>query len=178
MPYRSITSIQSSSLYYTVSSYKFSILYLLLLFSCQAVSHSVTPWTAAHQASLSLIISWSLPKLMSIESVMPSLIASNHLILCHPLLLLPLIFPIIRVSSNELALHIRWPKYWSFSFSISPSNEWSGLISLRIDWFPLLAVQGTQESSPAPQFKSINSLVLRFFYGPNSYIHIWLLEKS
>ena len=135
-------------------SYKLSILYLLLLFSCQVVSDSVTLQTAAHQASLSLIISWSLPKFMPIESVMQSLTAPNHLILCHPLLLLPLIFPIIRVSSNELALCIRWPKYWNFSFSISPSNGCSGLISLRIDCFHLLAVQGTQESSPAPQFKS------------------------
>ena len=86
--------------------------------------------------------SWSLLKLMSTESVMPS----NHLILCHPLLLLPSIFPSIRVFSNESALHIRWPKYWSFSFSISPSNEYSGLISFRIDWFGLLAVQGTLKS--------------------------------
>ena len=97
-----------------------------------------TPWTAAHQASLSITNSWSLLKLMSIESVMPS----NHLILCCPLLL-PSIFPSIRVFSNESVLHIRWPKYWSFSFSISPSNEYTGLISFRIDWFDLLAVQGT-----------------------------------
>ena len=98
-----------------------------------------TPWTAACQASLSFSISWSLLKLMSIESVMPT----NHLILCHPLLLIPLIFPSIRVFSNELVLCIRWPKHWSFSFSISPSSEHSGLISLRIDWLDLLAVQGT-----------------------------------
>ena len=96
----------------------------------------MTPWTAAHQASLSFTISQSLLKLMSIESVMPS----NHLILCRPLLLLPSIFPSIRICSNELALSIRWPKYWSFSFSISPSKEYSGLISFRIDWFDLLAV--------------------------------------
>ena len=95
-----------------------------------------TPWTAAHQASLSFTISWSLFKLMSIELVMPS----NHLILCHPLLLSPSIFPSIRVFSCELALCIRWPKYWSFSFSISPFSEYSGLISFRIDWFDLLAV--------------------------------------
>ena len=101
----------------------------------------VTPWIAAHQASLSSTISWSLLKLMSIESVMPS----NHLILCRPLLL-PSIFPSIRVFSNESVLHIRWPKNWSFSFSISPSNEYSGLISLRIDWLDLLAVQGTLKS--------------------------------
>ena len=102
----------------------------------------VTPWTAAHQASLPITNSWSLPKLMSIESLMPS----NHLILCHPLLPSPSIFPSIRVFSNESALHIRWPKYWSFSFNISPSNEHSGLISLRMDWLDLLAVQGALKS--------------------------------
>ena len=101
-----------------------------------------TPWTVAHQASLFLTISMSLPKLMSIESVMPS----NHFIFCRPFLLPPSIPPSIRVFSNELALLIRWTKYWSFSFSISPSNEYSGLISFRIDWFDLLAVQGTFKS--------------------------------
>ena len=101
-----------------------------------------TPWTTAHQASLSITNSQILLKLMSIESVMPS----NHLILCRPLLLLPLIFPCIKVFSNESVLHIRWPKYWSFSFSISPSNEHSGLISFRMDWLDLLAVQGTLKS--------------------------------
>ena len=95
---------------------------------------------------------------MSVELVMPS----NHLILCHPLLLLPLIFPSIRDFYNESVLCIRWPKYWSFSFSISPSNEYSGLISFRMDWLDLLAVQGSQESSPTPQFKSISSSVLSF----------------
>ena len=99
-------------------------------------------WTAARQASLSITNSQSSPKPMSIELVMPS----NHLILCHPLLLLPTIFPGIRVFSNESVLPIRWPKYWSFSFSISPSNEHSGLISFRMDWFDLLAVQGTFKS--------------------------------
>ena len=99
----------------------------------------VTPWTAARQASLSFTISQSLFKLMSFESVMPS----NHLILCRLLLLLPLIFPSIRVFSSESSLRIRWPKYWSFSFSISPSSEYSGLISFRIDWFDLLAIRGT-----------------------------------
>ena len=99
----------------------------------------VTSWTAARQASLSITNSWSLLKLMSIKSVMPS----NHLILCHALLLPPSIFPSIRVFSSESVLHIRWPKYWSFSFSINPSNEYSGLISFRIDWLDLLAVQGT-----------------------------------
>ena len=100
------------------------------------------PSTTEHQASLSFTISWSFLKLMSIESVMPS----NHLILFHPLLLLLSVFPSIRVFSNELDLHIRWPKYWSFSFSISPSNEYSGLISFRMDWMDLLAVQGTLKS--------------------------------
>ena len=105
-------------------------------------SHSVvaTPWTAEHQASLSFIISQSSLKLMSIELVMPS----NHLVLCHPLLLLASVFPSIMVFSNELALHIRWPKCWSFS--ISPSNEYSGLISFRTDWFDLLVVQRTLKS--------------------------------
>ena len=102
----------------------------------------VTPWAIECQASLFFTISWSLLKLVSIESLMPS----NHLILCHPLLLLPSIFPNMRVFSNESDLHIRWPKYWSFSFSISPSNKYSGLISFRIDWFDHLAVQGTLKS--------------------------------
>ena len=112
---------------------------LLLLFSCQVVSESVTPWTAACQASLLLTMSRSSPKFMSIESVMPS----NHLILCCPLLLLPSIFPSIRVFSNESAPRIRRPKYWSFSFSLSPSNEYSGLITFKIDWFDLLGIQVT-----------------------------------
>ena len=102
----------------------------------------MTPWTAARQASLSITNSRSLPKLMSIESVMPS----SHLIFCRPLLLLPSIFPNIRVFSNESALHIRWPKYWSFSFNISPFNEHSGLISFRMDWLDLLTLQGTLKS--------------------------------
>ena len=113
--------------------------------SVQSLSHVqlfATPGTAAHQASLSITNSQSLLKLMSIESVMPS----SHLIFCHPLLLLPSIFPSIRVFSNESVLPIRWPKCWSFSFSISPSNEYSGLISFRIDWFNLLVVQGTLKS--------------------------------
>ena len=114
----------------------------LLLFSLSVVSDSATPWTAAHQASLPFTISRSLLKLMSIESVMPS----NHLILCRPLLLLPPIFPSIRVFSNESAHRIRWPKYWRFSFSISPSKEYLGLISFRFDWFDFLAVQGPLKS--------------------------------
>ena len=122
----------------------------------------MTPWTAARQAPLSSTITQNLLRFMSIESVM----LSNHLILCLPLLL-PSIFPSIRVFSNELALRIRWPKYGSFSFNISPSNEYSWLVSFRIDWFDLLAVpRGSQESSPAPQFKNINSWALSFPCGP------------
>ena len=105
-------------------------------------TYSATPWTAAHQASLSITNSWSSHKLMSIEWVMPS----SHLILCRPLLLLPPILPSIRVFSNESTLCMRWPKYWSFSFSISPSNEHPGLISFKMDWLDLLAVQGTLKS--------------------------------
>ena len=111
-------------------------------FSCSVVSDSATPWTAARQTSLSITNSRSLLKLMSIESVMPS----NHLMLCRPLFLLPPIFPSIRVFSNESVLLIRWPKYCSFSFSISPSNEYAELISFRMDWLDLLAVQGTLKS--------------------------------
>ena len=107
------------------------------------MSDSMTPWTAARKASLSITNSRSLLKLMFIESVMPS----NHLILCHPLLLLPSVFPSIRVFANESVLHIRWPKYWSFSFSISPSNEYSGLITFRMNGFDLLANQGSNNSS-------------------------------
>ena len=110
--------------------------------SLSCVRLSVTPWTTAHQASLSVTNSQSLLKLMSIESVTPS----NHLILCRPCLFPPSIFPIIRIFSNESALCIRWPRYRSFSFNISPSNEYSGLISFRVDWFDLLAVQGTLKS--------------------------------
>ena len=110
--------------------------------SLSRVQLFATPWTAAHQASLSITNSRSLLKLMSIESVMPS----NHLILCHPLLLLPSIFPNIRVFSNESVLRIRWPNYWSFSFSLSPSNEYSGLISFRMDLLDILAVQWTLKS--------------------------------
>ena len=123
------------------------------------MSDPATPRTAACQASLSITNSWSLLKLMSIKSVMPS----NHLILCPPLLLLPSIFPSIRVFYNESDLHIKWPKYWSFSFSISTSNGYSGLISFRMDWLDLLAVQGTLKSLlQTPQFKSINSSALSF----------------
>ena len=134
-------------------------------FSCSVVSDSVTPRTAARQASLSITNSWSLLKLLFIESVMPS----NHLILCHPLLLSPSIFPSIRVFSNESILRIRWPKYWSFSFSISPSNEYSGLIPFRIDWLDLLAVQETLKSLLLHHSSKadINSSSLSFLYIPN-----------
>ena len=134
--------------------------------SVQSLSHVwlfVTPWTMACQPSQCFTISWSLLKLTSIESVM----LSSHLILCHPLFLVPSIFPRIRVFSNESAVCIRWPRYWSFS--IHPSNEYSGLISSKIDWFDLLAVKGTLktlESSSTPQFKTINSSALSFLYGP------------
>ena len=124
----------------------------------------MTPWTAAHQASLSITNSQSLPKLMSIESVMPS----NHLILYRPLLLLPSIFPSIRVFSNESALCIRWPKYWRFSFNISPSNEHSGLKTSPLDGLvgSPCSPRDSQESSPTQQFKSINCSVLSFLYSP------------
>ena len=128
--------------------------------SCPTLCH---PINCTHQASLSITSCRSLPKLMSMESVMPS----NHLILCRPLLLLPPIPSSIRVFSNESALCIRWPKYWSFSFSINPSNEHPGQIFFRMNWLDLLAVQGTlKESFPTPQLKSINSLVLSFLNGP------------
>ena len=117
----------------------------------------MTPWTAARQASLSITNSWSLPKLISVETVMPS----NHHILCHPLLLLPSIFPSIRVFSNESLLHIRWPNYWNF-FNISPSSEHSGLISFRMDWLDLLAVQGTRKSL----LQHHSSSAFSFLYSP------------
>ena len=140
-------------------------LLFLLLFSRKVTSDFMTPWTAACQASLSITNSWSLLKLMSIETLMPS----NHLILCRPLLLLLSIFHSIRVFSNESVLCIRWPKYWSFS--ISPSNEYSGLISFRIDWLDLLAVQGLSRV-----FSSITVQKHQFFstqlsLWSNSHIH-------
>ena len=142
------------------------------ILSVQLLSHVqlfVTPWTAAHQASLSITNSRSLLKLMSIELVMPS----NHLILCHPLLLLPLIFPSTRVFPNESVLHIRWSKYWSFSFS--PSNEYSGLISFRIDWFDLLAVQETPKS--LLHYHSLKALSL--LYGPTlTTVHDYWKNRS
>ena len=130
--------------------------------SLSRVRLSATPWTVACQASLSITSSRSPPKLMSIESVMPS----NHLIPCCPLLLLPSPFPSIRVFSSQSALCIRWPKYWSFSFSISPSNAYSGLISFRIDWFDLLSVQGTLKSLQKHQFFGT-----QLFLWSNSHIN-------
>ena len=134
---------------------------------CYSVSKSCpticNPQTVACQVSLSFTISWSLLKLMSIESLM----LSNHLVLCHPFLLLPSVFPSILVFSNESILCIRWPKYWSFSCNISPCNEYSGLISFRIDWFDLLAVQGIHKSSSAPQFKGTVTQC-------SAFIMIWL----
>ena len=137
----------------------FFSLYSIVVVIVQLLSHVwlfTTPWTIAHQASLSFTIPQSLLKLMPIESVMPS----NHLILCHPLLFLPSIFPSIRVFSSKLALHIRWWKYWSFSFSINPSNQYSGLTSFRTDWFDFLAVQGTLRQ--LLQCHSSKALILQF----------------
>ena len=141
----------------------FASLFISDISSVQSLSHIqlfVTPWTAAQQASLSISNSWSLLRLMSIKLVM----LSSLLILCCPLLLLLSIFPSIRVFYGKSSLHIRWPKYWSFS--ISPSNAYLGLVSFRIDWFDLLAVQGTLKTFPPSQFKSINSLALSLLYAP------------
>ena len=151
-------SLPVSSVHGIFKARKLGVPFSIPIGSCCSVAQScLTPCDPmdACQTSQSFTISQSLLKLMSIESVVPS----SHLVLRCPLLLLPSIFPSINVFSNESALRIRWPKYWSFSFSISSSNEYSGMISFRIDWFDLLAVQGTQWSSPAPQFESI-SLVL------------------
>ena len=155
------------SIFFVLRKVKEKLIPVFFSFSCNNQFSSVTqlcltlcdPWTAACQASLSITSSWSLPKLMYIESVMPS----NYLILCCPLLLPPSIFPNTRVFSNESALCIKRPKYWSFNLNISPSNEYSGSISFRIDWLDLLAVQGTLK---LPQFKSINSSALSFLYSP------------
>ena len=149
---------------------------LFSLFFCCWLAQScqlfVTAWTAACKASLSFTISQCLLKLMSIESVM----TSNHLIFCHPLLLLPSIFPSIMVFSSKSVLCIRWPKYWSFSFSISPSNEYWGLISFRINLFDLLAVQGTLKSL-LQHHSSKASILRQSFLLSNSHIHTWLWEK-
>ena len=141
---------------------------VIVVQSLSCVQFFVTPWTAARQASLAITNSWSPPKPMSIELVMPS----NHLILCRPLLLLPSIFPSIRVFSNESAVHIRLPKYWSFSFNISPSNEHPGLISFRMDWLDLLAVQRTLKSL-LQHHSSKASILLHslFFTVQLSHIH-------
>ena len=145
----------------------------MVVSSVQLLSHVrlfATPWTASRQASLAITNSQSLLKLMSIESVMPS----SHLILCRPLLLPPSIIPSIRVFSNESALHIRWPKYWSFSLNISPSNEHLGLISFRMNWLDLFAVQGTLKS--LLQHHSSKASALSFLYSPTlTSIHV--LEK-
>ena len=132
-----------------------------------------TPWTAACWASLSFTLSQSLLTLVSVASVMPS----NHLILCHPLLLLPSIFPSIKVFSNELVLHISWSKYWSFSFGIRPSNVYYGLISFRIDWFDFLAVQGTFKSLLQHHNSKTSILWHSAFLWSNFHIHTWCLEK-
>ena len=140
--------------------------------SVQSLSHVwlfATPWTTARQASLSITNSWNLPKLMSILSV-----PSNHLILCCPLLPLPSIFPSIRVFSNESALHIRWQWYWGFSLNISPSNEYPGLISFRMDWLDPFAVQGALKS--LLQHHSSKASILWHSVQSNSHIHTWLLE--
>ena len=144
--------------------------------SLQSLSHVwlfATPWTAARQASLSITNSWSLFRLMSIESVMPS----NHLILFWPLLLSPSIFPSIRVFSNESVLHIRWPKDWSFRFSLIPSNKYLGLISFRIDWFDLLAVQGTLKSLLQHTVQKHQFFSIQLSLWSNSHTHTWLQEK-
>ena len=138
--------------------------------SVQLLSHVqffATPWTTVRQASLSITNSWTLLKLMSIESVMPS----NHLILCYPLFLPPSIFPSIRVFSNESVLRIRWPKYWNFSFNISTSNEYSGLISFRMDWLDLHAVQGTLKSLLQHRSAKASMLWCSAFFIVNSHIH-------
>ena len=132
-----------------------------------------TPWTAAHQASLSITNSQNLLKLMSIKSVMPS----NHLTFCHTLLLLPSIFPSTRIFSNESVLRIRWPEYWCFRFSISPSNEHPGLISFRMDWLDLLAVQGTLKSLLQHHSSTASFFGTQVSLWFNSHIHTWLLEK-
>ena len=141
------------------------------LLSCDQLF--ATPWIAAHQASLSFTISQSLLKFMFIESVMPP----NHLILCHALRL-PSIFPTIRIFSSELALPVRWPDYWSFSFSISPSSEYYGLTSFRIDWFDLLAVQELSRVISSTTVWKCQFFGAQPFLRSNSHIHTWLLEKT
>ena len=144
------------SFFSPLQSTLYSVTFVIVVQLLGHVQLFATPWTAAYQASLSFTISWNLFRLISIESMMPS----NHLIFCHPLLLLSSIFSSIRVFSNESAFWTRWPEYWSFSFSISHSKKYSVLISFRIDRFDLFTVQGILESSPAPQLEIINSLAL------------------
>ena len=164
-------------LYFCSISYIHMKIYALLFSSAQSISHVwlfETPWTVACQASLSITNSQSLRRLMSIELVMPS----KHLILCHPLPLLPSVFPSTRGFSSKSVLCIRWPKYCSFSFSISSSNEYSKPISFRTVWFELLLSKDFQESPQTPQLESINSLALSLLYGPALNICTSLLEKS
>ena len=161
--------------HYVIFYFMLSTLTVISFQSLSCVQLLVTPWTAARQASLSITNSWSLLKLMSIESVMPS----SHLILCHPLLLLPSVFPSISVFSSESALRIRWTKYWSFSFSISPSSEYLGLISFRMDWLDLLAVQGTLKS--LLQYHSSKASILRhsaFFMVQFTSMHDYCKNHS
>ena len=160
VPESSFSTEQSESQFSSVQSFRH-------------VRLSVTPWAAACQASLSITDYCSLLKLMSIESVMPS----NHLVFCHPVLLLPSIFPSIRVFSNESVLRIRWPKYWSFSFSISRSNEYSGLISFRMDWLDLLAVQGTLKSLPQ-HHRSKTSILLCSAFFIVQLSHLYLEKRT
>ena len=148
----------------------FSLLIWLLLFSCWVMSNSL----GLMDCSMPVFCPQLSPGVYSNSCPFESAMLSNHLILCWLLLLLPSIFPSIRVFFSELALPIRWPEYWRFSFSINPSNEYSGFISFRIDWFDLFAARDSQQSSPAPQFESVNSLVLSLMV---SHIHTWLLEK-
>ena len=167
----------TSEQYFLYSQFLTQTLPFIVQFSSvQWLSHVqlfAPPWTAAHQAFLSITNSLSLLKLMSIESVMPS----NHLILCRPLLLPPSIFPSIRVFSNESVFRIRWPKYWSFSINISPSNEYSGLISFRIDWFDLLETQGTLKSLLQHYSSKPSNLWHSAFFIVQLSHHTWLLEK-
>ena len=153
---------------------RFPYIHLVLILVAQlCLKPFATPWTAACQASLSITNSWNLLKLMSIKLVMPS----NHLTLCHPLLLLPSIFPSIWIFSNESPCRIRWPKYWSFSFNISPSNEYSGLISFRTDWLDLLAVQGTLKNLLHTTVQKHQFFGAQLSSQSNSHIHTQLLEK-
>ena len=152
----------------------YSSIIVVVVQSLSCVWLFATPWTAACQASLSFTISRSLLKLMSIKSM----ILSNHLVLCHPLLFLPSIFPNIRVFLKESGLHIMWPKYWSFSFNISPFNKYSGLISFRIDWFDPLAVQGTLKHLLQYHSSKASIFQCSAFLVSNSYIRAWLLERS